>query len=237
MGSIHQEVDSKSKWVAPIFPAVSLSLLLAELATPPFAGGFITFSQSPQFIKVDRKANGIAKTVRDMIGTSWGMNTDFEAVFLKLLLPLAKEFKIKKEDMIKRLFVFSDMQFDEARQDRYNHGPQSGEWETTYDRIKRSYQQAGYDVPQMVFWNLAGGAEAGTAPVTGEQEGVALMSGFSPSLLKVFMGEEEAEGVEAEWQEVKDDGEVEAKKEEFTPVNVMKKAVMKKSFDGLVVLD
>jgi Domain of unknown function (DUF2828) len=40
------------------------------------------------------------------------MNTNFNAVFTKLLLPMAKEAQLPKYEMIKRLFVFSDMEFD-----------------------------------------------------------------------------------------------------------------------------
>ncbi|GLB38008.1 hypothetical protein LshimejAT787_0410590 [Lyophyllum shimeji] len=87
-------------------------------------------------------------------------------------------------------------------------------------------------MPQIVYWDLA---HYGTVEVQGDRDGVALMNGFSPALLKVFMGESEEE----EYEEVKADGGTETVKvqEEFNPISVMKKAVMKKSFDGLVVVD
>ena len=59
-------------------------------------------------------------------------------------------------------------------------------------------------------------------------------------MLKVFMGDADAsEDVASElgddqWEKIEDDSQEE---DDFTPLNVMKKAVMKKSFDGLIVVD
>ena len=43
----------------------------------------------------------------------WGYNTDFQKVF-DVILEVAVKGKMKAEEMIKRLFVFSDMEFDET---------------------------------------------------------------------------------------------------------------------------
>ncbi|KAG5653115.1 hypothetical protein H0H81_002182 [Sphagnurus paluster] len=232
MGSVHAVGHKRSKWdtsgrVHPILPAISLSLVLAHLAKPPFNAGFVTFSSSPQFIQLDLE-KPLYETVHEMVKTPWEMNTDLHAVFVKLLLPLAVKNKVPQEDMIKRLFVFSDMQFDACT------SADAADWQTNHDAIERAYKEAGYEVPQIVYWDLA---KFGTVEVQAEREGVALMNGFSPAMLKVFMGDAETE---EEWEEVVgEDGEAKTVKvsEEFNPVSVMKKAVMTKSFDGLVVVD
>jgi len=157
--------------------------------------------------------------------TAWGYNTDLNAVFMNLLLPLAIKHQIKQEDMIKRLFIFSDMQFDEGCGTSAN----PAQWKTNHDAIKKAYEDAGYDMPQIVYWDLA---NLQTMPVTAEIEGTALMNGFSPSMLKVFMGEEELDVDAEDWEIVR-----KKKEEEFNPLNVMKKAVGRKSFDRLVVVD
>ncbi|KAJ3872739.1 hypothetical protein F5051DRAFT_444905 [Lentinula edodes] len=222
---------STSRDPSPIAPAISLSLLLAQLAKPPFNQGFITFSASPKFVTLDPSL-GLARTIEIMKGSDWGMNTDFNAVFLKLLLPLALKNKIPKEEMIKQLFVFSDMQFDVARHQSSGNASEKGDdWKTNHDHIADAYAKAGYDMPRIVYWDLAG---YGTSEVTAEREGVALMNGFSPSMLKVFMGEEDE--LEDGWEKVgKTKDEVDS--ENFNPMNVMKRSVMKPSFDGLVVID
>ncbi|KAF3225081.1 hypothetical protein TWF106_002961 [Orbilia oligospora] len=223
----------------PLFPALAMSILLATLAKPPFDKGFITFSANPEYVKLNELA-GMANNMRKMVGTSWSMNTDLQKVFTELLLPLAKKHNVKKEDMIKRLFVFSDMQFDLGTVDYYNK--LAGEkWGTTYDTIKKEYEAAGYDVPEIVYWDLG---KADTVEVNADREGVAMMKGFSAGMMKVFLGEQEGEEdatlVDIGCKEEGDSGVVggiEAKKEAMTPIGIMKKAVMNKSFDGLVVLD
>ncbi|KAF7320861.1 hypothetical protein HMN09_00172700 [Mycena chlorophos] len=171
----------------PIYPSLALSLILAQLAKPPFSNGFITFSSTPQFVQL-KEGLRLHETLSNMVQSDWGMSTDIEAVFLNLILPLAIQNKIKKEDMIKRLFIFSDMQFD--------YGTSStGLWETNYDTIERAFKAVGYDVPEIVYWDLSrGDSEHGqTVEARADRKGVAMLSGFSPSMLKVFMGEEDAQ--------------------------------------------
>lgn len=143
-----------------------------------------------------------------------------------------------REEMVKRLFVFSDMQFDQAtgswREDVEG-------WETNHDAIARAYAEAGYDVPEIVYWNLANRLE--TMPVEAEQKGVALMSGFSPAMMKVFMGEDmdaEEEAMDDDMVMVDEQGEEikpTPQKQEMTPLSIMKKALGMASYDKLVVLD
>ncbi|KAK6526088.1 hypothetical protein TWF281_011126 [Arthrobotrys megalospora] len=235
MGNLSDYKDRKKP--EPIFPALAMSILLAKLAKPPFNSGFITFSEKPEYLKLEELAS-LTENMNMMVGTAWGMNTDLQKVFTELLLPLAKKHNVKKEDMIKRLFVFSDMQFDEGTVNRYNASPS---WETNYDLIKKEYEAAGYDVPEIVYWDLG---REDTVEVDSEREGVAMMKGFSAGMMKVFLGEEQDEEdamvIDIDTGE---DGDmvvvegVKVKKEAMTPAGVMRKAVMRKSFDGLVVLD
>ncbi|KAG6844940.1 hypothetical protein H0H87_002273 [Tephrocybe sp. NHM501043] len=225
-GLTRPRLRNSSTYVQPILPAISLSLVLASLAGPPFNGGFITFSENPKFVELDL-TRPLSSIVSEMSNAHWSMNTDLNAVFLKLLLPLAIKNKVPQEEMIKRLFIFSDMQFDAA-----SSVHSAGDWKTNHDEIVEAYRKEGYEVPQIVYWDLS---RHGTVEAQSDREGVALMNGFSPAMLKVFMGENE----ENEWEEVTKDGEAKTVKvkEEFNPVSVMKKALMKQSFEGLIVVD
>ena len=131
--------------------------------------------------------------------------------------------------MVKRLFVFYDMQFDAAEG--------AGASMTNHDVIARSCKAVGYDMPEIVYWNLAGELE--TAPVEAERKGVALMSGFSPAMMKVFMGEDVEETVDDDIVMVDEKGEEmkRTQKVEMTPLSIMKRALERRSYDGLVVLD
>ena len=105
----------------------------------------------------------------------WGGNTNFQAVF-DLLLDLAVGANLPPSEMIRTIFVFSDMEFDACGGRGY---------ETDYQLIKRKYSEAGYPMPQIVFWNLRGGNRS--KPVTKNEAGVALVSGFSGQMMRVFL--------------------------------------------------
>ncbi|KAF1958829.1 hypothetical protein CC80DRAFT_591732 [Byssothecium circinans] len=57
--------------------------------------------------------------------------------------------------------------------------------EDTQDRIKDNYSAAGYQIPQLVFWNLA--ADSTSKPVTMRDLNTVLVSGYSQGMLKVFL--------------------------------------------------
>lgn len=217
--------------VRPILPAVALSIVLAQVSREPWANSFITFSARPQIVKLDPTA-GLVETATTMNRADWDMNTDFNAVFTKLILPMAIEHKVPKEEMIKRLFVFSDMEFDQTQ------GAGMGQWTTEHAKIAKAFEKAGYDLPEIVYWNLQGAR--GAKPVKADWEGVALMSGFSSNMLKTFMdnGEVREEEIVEENVEL-EDGIVVLKKttQKMTPQDMMKKALNRPSYATLVVVD
>ena len=281
MGSIDYIESKPSFDVEPIWPSISLSLLVARLAKPPFNDSFITFSGSPQFVTIDPESRHVSlgATIDGMSRSEFETNTDFNAVFLKLILPLAVKHNVPKDQMIKRIFVFTDMQFDEANvtpgteehvedmdvdedtkedtqeaddtdmqsdekgaQGAVTHASAppdpAAEWKTNHDVIAEAYAKAGYDVPELVYWNLSDPRDGYgiTAPVTGEKKGVALLSGYSSSLLKVFL-EVQAEQKEEEWEVLDKEGQSRSEGASLTPEELMKKALGKQSYDGLVVVD
>ena len=223
----------------PMDSAIGLSLLVAEVVEPPFGGTFITFSTRPEVVTVD-VSNGLAAKREQLMSGVHG-STNFVAVFKDCILPMAIKHKVKPEDMVKRVFVFSDMHFDQAESshDSFN---------SSYDRIKEQYEQAGYDMPQLIFWNLAGG-RGGRAPkpVTVQHTGTVLVSGYSQGMLKVFLDgggfEEPEEEVEQTvlQEEVADENGKEVvqvtKKPKLDPLTLVKKAVSHKAYDMLRVMD
>jgi len=231
MGSLSSQAHDDQ--VRPILPAVALSIVLAQVSREPWANSFITFSARPQIVKLDPTA-GLVETATTMNRANWDMNTDFNAVFTKLILPMAIEHKLAKEEMIKRLFVFSDMEFDQSQE------AGMGQWTTEHEKMAKAFEKAGYDVPEIVYWNLQGAQ--GAKPVKADWEGVALMSGFSSNMLKAFMDNGEVE--EEEVVEMEENGELEEgivvlkkTKEKMSPEEMMKKALNRPSYATLVVVD
>jgi hypothetical protein len=214
----------------PMDSAIGLSLLISSVTAPPFGNGFISFSEAPRYISFDQQGQmTLVDTVRYMVDTPWGMNTDFEAVFEKVILPMAVENKLKQDDMVKQVFVFSDMQFDTARNTAQR-------WESSYQRIKARYADAGYDMPRLIFWNLASGKT--DKPVDMGDGDTALVSGYSQGMLRAFL-EEGVFGDEDTVEMEDEDGVVQVSKvkAKVDPLSVVRKAVGGKAYGMLEVVD
>ncbi|KAG0246060.1 hypothetical protein BGX31_004714 [Mortierella sp. GBA43] len=193
----------------PMEVAIALSLLLSQLSEPPFNGLVLTFSANPQVHRIE--GDSLSSRVNSLRRMDWGMNTDLAKAF-DHILQLAVKSKLPKEDMVKTLFIFSDMEFDQAVS-----GASRGEMFTNYAVVKDRFERNGYDLPQIVFWNLRG-SNVGNKPAKASQPGVAMVSGFSGMLMKLFL-----------------DGADLGK--EFDPITLMEKAIGLKEFGGLVVID
>ncbi|XP_074347145.1 uncharacterized protein LOC141685974 [Apium graveolens] len=159
----------------PMEVSVARGLLVSELSDEPWKGQLITFSSNPELHVV--KGNNLREKCEFIKEMDWNMNTDFQKVFDKIL-KVALDAKLTEEQMIKRVFVFSDMEFDLAS---------LRPWETDYMVIQRKFREKGYvKVPDIVFWNLS---ESSATPVKATEKGVALVSGFSKNLLTIFLEE------------------------------------------------
>jgi hypothetical protein len=221
----------------PMDSAIGLSLLISEVAVAPFGRGFISFHESPTYLSIggDQDVRGLVDKVRYILGTPWGYNTNFVSVFEDVILPMAISNNIKQEDMVKQVFVFSDMQFDSAQDSGMDR------WTSSFDRIKKKYADAGYDMPRLVFWNLA--SRSSDKPVTMDDVDTALVSGYSQGILKAFLEtgafEEEEELIEEDLEGVGEDGmtEVRKVKKKIDPLTVVQKAVGHKAYAMLEVLD
>lgn len=57
--------------------------------------------------------------------------------------------------------------------------------EKLFSVIAKRYADHGYKLPRLVFWNIC--SRTGTIPVKENELGVALVSGFSPSIVKMVL--------------------------------------------------
>jgi len=98
---------------------------------------------------------------------------------LKSILHMAKFFNLSSDQMPTTLLIVSDMQF--------HHGCYWTD-ETEVNRVMKEWEDSGYNRPKIVYWNVAGYAGS---PETKFAKNTALVSGFSPSVLKaIFQGED-----------------------------------------------
>lgn len=152
----------------PILVSVSLAIYFAERNVGPFKDCFITFSNRPKLQRIVGQT--IAEKVRGLDRGGWDMNTNVQAAF-DLILDTAKKYNIAQDDMPTALYIISDMQFDQATSNS-----------TNFEVIKQKYAASGYQMPRLIFWNV--NAIGGDMPVTVNDQGVCLVSGCSPSILK-----------------------------------------------------
>jgi hypothetical protein len=101
-----------------------------------------------------------------------------------MIIKYGKEHNIADADMPKKLFIFTDMQFDEATVDVV--GKEQNGIEVLYKTIVKLFKAANYTAPKFIFWNL-NSSHKQSFPVNCKTEGTAMISGFSEQLLKIFM--------------------------------------------------
>lgn len=166
---------SGSMYGTPLEVSIALGILIASITTEPFKNKIITFSSEPSFHDIE-ESDTLQNKVESLKDMNWGMTTNIEAVF-ELILKHALIYEISAEYMPKRLYILSDMQFNEA----------TGEIErTTHENIREKYSALGYTIPEIIYWNLRSDSTK-DFPVKSDEEGVSLVSGFSPSILKNIM--------------------------------------------------
>jgi hypothetical protein len=227
MGSMHAD----KKKVHPVSICIALTLLLGELAAPPWKGCFLTFSSTPAIRTIDTSTN-LSERALTLQAADWGGSTDFAKTF-DLILQTAQRERLPPSAMVKKLFVFSDMQFNQASNGQYG--------DTEQQNARRKFEAAGYPMPEMVYWSLAagrGGVGEKTKPVMSGEEGVALVSGWSGSLFKYFLGQQQVDDGEEEFESSADEVSVakEGRKGE-TPLETVMEVIGAKSFAGVQVVD
>jgi len=155
--------------------AISLGLYISERNEGPFKDAFITFSEDPvlQYLK-----GTLVERMSSLNCVDWGYNTNLEKVF-QVVLKQALKKQVSPGEMPTDILILSDMQFDEAIQDSDY---------SAYTMAKHMYGESGYELPNIIFWNLH--SHGTQSPVSFDEKGTALISGFSPSILKsVLAGE------------------------------------------------
>jgi hypothetical protein len=152
---------------------------------------FLTFSEHPELVKLE--GDTVAERLRNICDADWGMNTDFEKAY-QHILRLAKKHNVVPDSMPTMLLVLSDMQFDESQR-------HSNDMKTHYSWMADEYEEAGYELPKIVFWNLD--AHFGT-PARCSDDSVAMVSGFSPSIMKAILNAEEFNPISVMMEALKD---------------------------------
>lgn len=148
--------------------ALSLGLYLSDKNKGPFKDAILTFSTNPT-LKV--LTGDLLSKLTQLSRAEWQMSTNVEKA-IEVVLEVAVKNSVPAEDMPKYLLLLSDMQFNQC-----THVPNA----RAIQMIAQKYEAAGYDVPKVVFWNLNA---HDNVPVRFDESGTALVSGFSPAIMK-----------------------------------------------------
>uniref|UniRef100_A0A7S1Z7U1 TROVE domain-containing protein n=1 Tax=Ditylum brightwellii TaxID=49249 RepID=A0A7S1Z7U1_9STRA len=213
---------SGSMYGTPMEVSIALGIGVSEITHPAFRNMVLTFDSIPQWHHL-KATDTIVQKVRSLQNAPWGYSTNFEAAF-DLILSSVEDHKLSYED-VPSLIVFSDMQFDQAHT--------SNSMDTMFDHIKANFVRTASklkwtesDLKPIVFWNLR---NTDGHPVSKDTPGTVLLSGFSPSLLKMVLNGAALQ--EEEIEVIQKDGTVVTEKIRVTPEEVLRKILDDSMYD------
>lgn len=159
----------------PMNVSVALAMYIAERNHGIYKDHFMTFTDKPSLVKI--QGGDIVEKVKN-ITARVGYSTNI-ARALQTILDVAVKNKLSNDELVKRLLIISDMQFDDYSID--------GTSVHIFKAMKQKFEQHGYTFPEIVFWNVNA---YGNTPMTMNEQGVMLVSGFSPSIMKQILNAE-----------------------------------------------
>jgi Domain of unknown function (DUF2828) len=152
----------------PMNVAISLGIYLAERNKGVFHNHFMTFSDRPQLQEI--VGGNIVEKVRNLSDADWNGSTNVESVFRKILDTAIRN-NVPQDEMIAKVYIISDMQFNSCTRGADAH---------IFKTMAVEFARHGYKLPNLVFWNV--NAFMSNVPMTMNEVGVQLVSGFSPSI-------------------------------------------------------
>lgn len=175
----------------PMEVCLALGILISEINVESFRDHIISFDSTPKWISLNH-SKSLKEKVQEVLSHGWGTSTDFQKA-CDLILNRLVECKVPVEEAPEDLLVFTDMGFDEAcgvssyyTGNTYNRVVKSEQWQTHCQMIRASFEKHGYKMPRIIIWNLR--AEYKDFHAKAHEEGVVLLSGWSPAILKAIQG-------------------------------------------------
>jgi hypothetical protein len=152
----------------PAAVALSLGLYFGERNKGAFRNHFIEFSSRPQLLEI--RGDTFAERLEYLCSFNEVADTNLEAVF-DLILDAAVRNNVPQGELPETLYLISDMEFNCCVRNASL---------SNFENAKRRFEEHGYKLPQIVFWNVA--SRNRNQPVTKNEQGVALVSGCTPRL-------------------------------------------------------
>ncbi len=166
--------------------ANSLAIYFAERSSGAFKDKYITFSANPQLVDLS-KGKSLRQKLEIALTHYEVANTNIEKVF-DLILQTALNSHASQKDMPKNILILSDMEFDgciSCGGNSYSPVIFNKPSQKLFDLISKKYKTHGYKLPRVIFWNIC--SRTGTIPLRENNLGVALVSGFNPSVVNMVL--------------------------------------------------
>lgn len=169
----------------PMEISTGLGMYFAQKNRGAFHNLFMTFESEPSFVSIEDDCT-MLDNLRTTLRAPWGGSTNLNKAF-KEMLRFAKAHNVPESDMPTRMIVISDMEFDEAN-GCYGYNYMTGRHMSTdlhIDELREMYRNAGYEMPQIIYWNVD--SRDNHFHTRSDTEGVMLASGSSPAVFKAVM--------------------------------------------------
>jgi hypothetical protein len=168
--------------IDPIHFSVSLALYTAERNKGHFGGHFFVFSDDSALVAVPSELD-LHRRIERVAKAPWGMNTNLNAVFSRILDTAVRE-NLHVSELPGTVLVISDMQFDPSPgRDRWDQGAEVNQMDSIIDQ----YVVKGYPVPRLVWWNVNGALELNYPIKVNSNFETCIVSGASPAVLEAVL--------------------------------------------------
>ena len=189
---------SGSMYGRPMATSIGLAIYFAERNVGAYNNLFMTFSGTPEIVIL--KGKTLERKIYNARRANWGMNTDLKAAFYKVL-EIALKNNISQEEMPKSIIVISDMEIDCCGNEDWSF----------YDNMANKFNESGYDIPNIIFWNV--NSRNNVFHADADRKGVQICSGQSTTVFKQLI---DCIG--------------------FTPVEMMKKVLCSERYENISII-
>jgi hypothetical protein len=179
----------------PMEVSIALGILVSELNHHAFRDHVLTFHTDPTWVSFKQGAPLVDKVAK-LRQAPWDGNTNFQKA-MDMILRRLVEHRVPVGEEPDDIIVFTDMGWDAASNHGVYHNKKDDGWETHLEMLHRNFKEAGekvwgagngWKVPRIIVWNLRDAYKDFHAKAT--TEGVVMLSGWSPAVLKAITGPE-----------------------------------------------
>lgn len=172
----------------PLLVSMALGILISEVNHQAFRDHILTFDSEPEWHSFVGMSS-VREKVHSTCGAAQGLSTDFYKA-CQMIVNRMEEQRVPVGEEPEDLVVLTDMGWDAAANMRQP-------WKSQIARIQDMFAEAsrrvwpehptGWKVPRIVVWNLRAAYKDFHA--TAADEGVVMVSGWSPTIMKQLQGD------------------------------------------------